>query len=111
MKYNKITEVQVLELFGNLEVIGYGYCWITKGLVAQHLNTSLYQVNKHCKSLIEQGYLKTYECEPFHDYEYESGIDYGNSLKTWITEITDKGISKLKELGLYQNKWHEEEIC
>lgn len=106
MKYKKVSELEVLYAFGNIEIIG-GY-WIPKQLVAQHLNTSVYQVNKHCKNLIEQGLLKRWLAEPFHDIEYESGIDYGNSLKVWITEITDKGIDKLKELNLYHERWYED---
>lgn len=108
--YNKVNDINVLEAFCNLEVIGMGPCYVTKQLVAQYLNTSMYQVNKYCKILIEQGYLKTYKAEPFHDYDYESGIDFGNSLQTWITEITNKGIDKIKELGLYRKKWYEEEF-
>lgn len=105
MKYKKVNEIDVLSAFGNIECIGS--CWIPKKLIAQYLNTSIYQVNKHCKSLIEQGYLKKCLAEPFHDIEYETGIDYGNSLKVWITEITDKGINKLKELNLYNDRWYE----
>lgn len=106
MNYKKVNEIDVLSAFGNIEIIG---CyWIPKKVVAQHLNTSIYQVNKYCKSLIEQGYLKRYLAEPFHDIEYETGIDYGNSLKVWITEITDKGITKLKELNLYNDRWYED---
>ena len=58
MNYKKVNEIDVLSAFGNIEIIG---CyWIPKKVVAQHLNTSIYQVNKYCKSLIEQGYLKRY---------------------------------------------------
>lgn len=105
-KYDKVSELDVLETFCNTKVIGQYY--IPKKLVAQILNTSLYQINKCCKSLIEKGYLDKKLEEPFHDYDCESGIDYGNSLKIWVTTITDKGINKLKELGLYKNKWYEE---
>ena len=105
-KYYKASELEVLEKFGNVEVIGQWY--VPKTLVAQLLNTSLYQINKHCEKLIKDGYLEKRLEEPFHDYDYESGIDYGYSLKIWVTTITDKGIIKLKELGLYKNKWYEE---
>lgn len=106
MKYKRVNPDEVLSAFGNIELIDRYY--IPKLLIAQYLNTSLYQVNKQCKILIEKGYLKHYQCEPFHDYEYESGIDYGNSLKIWVTEITDKGYDRLKELGLYKTKWYED---
>ena len=65
-------------------------------------------VHVHLKNLIEKGYLEKKREEPFHDFDYESGIDYGNSLKIWVTTITDKGINKLKELNLYRKKWYEE---
>jgi len=101
--YNKITELEVLNLFGNVEVIGMGF--VPKRLVVQELKTSLYQVNKCCKSLVEQGFLKTYKTEPFHDIEYESGIDYGNSLSIWVTTITDSGVEELKRNDLYHPWW------
>ena len=105
-KYNKVDELEVLEIFGNTEFIGQWY--VPKFIAARLLNTSLYQINKHCKRLIENGYLEKRLEEPFHDYDYESGIDYGNSLRIWITIITDKGVDKLKRLGIYRNKWYEE---
>ena len=106
MKYKKVTEEQVLEAFCNVEVINQWY--VPKFLVAQYLGTSLYQVNKHCESLIEKGKKKKRREEPYHDIDYESGIDYGNSLSILVTEITDKGINRIKELGLYKNKWYED---
>ena len=105
-KYKKINKIEVLEKFCNIEIIGQWY--VPKTLVAKLLGTSIYQVNKQCKKLIEEGYLESKLIEPFHDYDYESGIDYGNSLKIWITNITDKGIEKIKELGLYMPKWYED---
>ena len=107
-KYNKVDELEVLEKFGNIEIIGQWY--VPKTLVARLLNTSLYQINKKCEKLIKDGYLEKRLEEPFHDYDYENGIDYGNSLKIWVTSITDKGIEKLKKLGIYKNKWYEENI-
>lgn len=92
--YKKVSELDVLSAFGNIEIIGQ--YWIPKYLIVQQLGTSMYQINKQCKKLMEQGYLRKKQIEPFHDIEYETGIDYGNSLKVWNTEITDKGIDKLK---------------
>lgn len=106
MKYKKVDEIDVLDAFGNIEVIGQWY--IPKVLVANFLCTSLYQVNKHCKSLIKQGLLEAIKCEAFHDIDYESGIDYGNSLTTTITQITNKGIDCLKSLNRYQSRWYED---
>lgn len=105
MKYKKVTEEEVLEAFCNIEVINLWY--VPKKLVAMILGTSLYQVNKHCKKLIEKGYLRKRKEEPYHDIDYESGIDYGTSLSIMITEITEKGINRIKELGLYNEKWYE----
>lgn len=107
-QYKKVTEMQVLEAFGNIEIIGQWF--IPKGLVAQHLQTSMYQINKYCKTLIEKGFLETSRVEAFHDVEYESGIDYGNDLSIWVTSITDKGTQKLKEENLYKKRWYEEEF-
>lgn len=107
-EHKKVTEMQVLEAFGNIEIIGQWF--IPKSLVAQHLQTSIYQVNKHCKTLIEKGFLETSREEPFHEHEYESGVDYGNSLSIWVTSITEKGTQKLKDENLYIKRWYEEEF-
>ena len=106
MKYNKVTEEQVLEAFCNVEVINQWY--VPKFVIAKYLRTSLYQVNKHCKELIKKGYLRKRREEPYHDYDYEYGVDYGNSLSILITEITEQGINRIKDLGLYKNKWYED---
>lgn len=101
-KYKKVTKLDVLKAYIDVDCIDICSCReypVSRKLISLHLNTSLYQVNKYCKELIQEGLLSVRRIEPFHDYDYESGVDYGSSLSILLTDITSKGYEKCKELG------------
>lgn len=98
-KYKKVSKIDVLKAYTEVESIDIVTCRaypVSRRLIAFHLNTSLYQVNKHCKELIKDGFLVLNRVEPFHDYDYWEGIDYGNSLSILLTEVTEKGYEFIK---------------
>lgn len=73
-KYRKTNKTEVLKAYyevENMDVFGKA-CPVPRELIAYHLKTSKYQVNKYVKELISDGLLMVQE---FHiigeDYDYE----------------------------------------
>lgn len=101
-KYNKVTDIQVLKTYYDLQsshnIVGLWLDYVPIALMAEHLKTSKYQVNKAYKKLKEQGYMEMSEVPTYYE-EYYNGL-YDVSVPILYTKVyilTDKGIEKAKE--------------
>lgn len=87
MKYNKITKEQLFQFMIENRLTADFYEMIfTSKFIASRLKTSVYQVRKYLKELVNDGLIK-YECKIMYDYgeyrqiEYTSAPYWGYTVK------------------------------
>lgn len=101
-KYNKVTDMQVLQKYYETHSMYYSVgIWtdyIPVDYMANLLNTSKYQIQKAYKNLREQGYMEMQKV-PSYCEEYDNGL-YTQDIPILYSKVyilTEKGIEKAKE--------------
>lgn len=96
-KYKKVTDMQVLNMYGIMYRTLWGFPYIPIEMVADRLHTSIYQVRKAYKKLEKLGYMEKIEL-PTYCEEYDNGL-YTETvviLKTKVYNITIAGEKKVR---------------
>lgn len=103
-KYKKVTKEEVLEMFYDLQTKFWETgCWvdgISAQFLAHKMGTSIYQIRKAYKQLVEEGYLKI-EKVPTAFEEYDNGL-YCESIPYLFCKVytlTSKARDKFENLG------------
>lgn len=95
IKYKKVTDEQVLNMYAILCRNLWDFPHIPIELVADRLHTSVYQVRKAYHNLEKQGYMEKVEVPTMvEDYDNGLYLETVVILKTKAFDITKKGQEK-----------------